>query len=382
MLRAQEGLASIRQFYYSLNRRIFSVLYHILNHLRDDISWFNVFKYITFRAMLAFLVTFVLTLILVPIFIQRLRTEGIKGQPIREDGPKDHEGKRGTPTMGGLVVVASVLISSFLFCDLTNLYVWLTILVMLGYGAIGFVDDWRKITMQNSNGLTEKQKMLSQLGIAAGVAIILLITGFSSNLSIPFIKDYALSLGVLFIPFSMLVIVGTSNAVNLTDGLDGLAIGPIITVAAVYGLFAYLGGHKTLADYLGVYHVFGAGEVTIIMAAVVAGALGFLWYNTYPAQVIMGDTGALALGGILGFAAVLTKHELVMIIAGGIFVVEALSVIIQRYYFKLTKKRVFKMAPIHHHFELLGWKEQKIVVRFWIISIVLALLTLTTLKIR
>lgn len=358
------------------------MLYHLLNQFRDDVTWLNVFRYITFRAMLAFLITFILTMVFEPVFIRRLKARGIKGQPIREDGPKDHEGKRGTPTMGGIVIIGATLISTILFCDLTNIYVWLTLVVMLGYAAIGFVDDWRKITEQNSKGLSERQKMLSQLGIAAAVSIILLLTGFSSNLTIPFLKDYALALGIFFVPFSVLVIVGTSNAVNLTDGLDGLAIGPIMTVAAAYGLFAYLGGHKTLSDYLGVYHVLGAGELSIILAAIVGGGLGFLWYNASPAQVFMGDTGALGLGGVLGFIAVLTKHELVLVLAGGIFVVEALSVLIQRYYYKMTKKRVFRMAPIHHHFELLGWPETKIVVRFWIVSIVLALMTLTTLKIR
>jgi phospho-N-acetylmuramoyl-pentapeptide-transferase len=285
--------------------------------------------------------------------------------------------------MGGVVMIAAVLISTILFCDLTNLYVFLSMVVLLAYTGLGFIDDWRKITKQTVEGVTEKQKLLFQFGVAAAVAVILMIAGFSTDLSIPFLKkDMAIPLGILFVPFAMLVIVGTSNAVNLTDGLDGLAIGPIITVAAAYGLFSYLGGHKELSEYLGLYHIQGAGELSIVLAAVCAAGLGFLWYNCSPAQIFMGDTGALALGGILGFIAVLTKHELVLIIAGGVFVVEALSVLIQRYYYKATKKRIFRMAPFHHHLELLGWPEQKIVVRFWIISIFLALITLTTLKIR
>lgn len=358
------------------------MLYHLLVSFKDELSALNVFKYITFRAMLSFLFTFALVMIIEPIFIRYLKTQGIKGQPIRDDGPKDHEGKKGTPTMGGAVIVSSVLVSSLLLCDLSNIYVWLTLFIMLAFAAIGFVDDWRKVTKQNSIGLSERAKLLWQFGIAAAALIVLVSVGFATELSVPFLKNYAIGLGLLFIPFSMLVIVGTSNAVNLTDGLDGLAIGPIMTVAMAYGLFAYLGGHKTLAEYLDVYHIAGAGEVSIILSAIVAGGLGFLWYNTYPAQVFMGDLGALSLGGVLGFVAVLTKHELVLLIAGGVFVVEALSVLIQRYYYKMTKKRVFRMAPIHHHFELLGLSEPKIIVRAWIISIVLALLTLTTLKIR
>ena len=332
--------------------------------------------------MVAFVFTFIVTIAVMPVFIARLKSLGIKGQPIRDDGPKDHFSKKGTPTMGGLVIVATVFLSSILFCDLSNLYVWLTLIVMVGFCVIGFFDDWRKITKQNSDGLTEKQKLLWQFGIAGAVAVILLLSGFSGQLEIPFLKEYVFSLSIFFIPFAAFVIVGTSNAVNFTDGLDGLAIGPIITVSGVYGLFAYFGGHKAIAEYLGVYHVVGAGELSIILSAIIAGGLGFLWYNCSPAQVFMGDTGALSLGAVLGFIAVLTKHELVLLIGGGIFVVEALSVIIQRYYYKMTKKRVFKMAPIHHHFELLGWPEQKVVIRFWVISVVLALVTLTTLKIR
>jgi phospho-N-acetylmuramoyl-pentapeptide-transferase len=358
------------------------MLYHLFSSLREHVSVLNLFKYITFRAMLAFVLTFVMTVVVMPIFIRKLKSLGVGGQPIRDDGPKDHFSKKGTPTMGGLVVVGAVLISSLLLCDLTSLHVWLTLFVMTGFCAIGFLDDWKKVTKQSADGLTERQKLFLQIGIAGLVSTVLLVSGFSSQLEIPFLKEYIISLSLFFIPFASLVIVGTSNAVNLTDGLDGLAIGPVMTVAATYGLFAYVGGHKQIADYLGVYHISGAGELSIILAAIVAGGLAFLWFNCSPAQIFMGDTGALALGATLGFVAVVTKHELVLIIAGGVFVVETLSVIIQRYYYKATKKRVFRMAPIHHHFELLGWPEQKVVVRFWIISIFLALLTLTTLKIR
>lgn len=332
--------------------------------------------------MVGFLFSFVITMASMPVFINWLKEKGIKGQPIRDDGPKDHVGKKGTPTMGGLVVILSVLLTSLLLCDLTNIYVWLTLGVMIGYAAIGLVDDWRKVAQQNSNGLTEREKMLWMIGLSTAAIGCLLTLGFSTSLSFPFTKEVVLNLSLFFIPFSVIVMVGTSNAVNLTDGLDGLAIGPVMTVAATYALFAYLCGHKTIADYLGVYHVLGAGELSIILTAAFAAGLGFLWYNTFPAQVFMGDTGALGLGALLGFVAIITKHELVLIIAGGVFVIEALSVLIQRYYYKMTKKRVFRMAPIHHHFELSGWSEPKIIVRFWIISIVLALVSLTTLKIR
>jgi phospho-N-acetylmuramoyl-pentapeptide-transferase len=330
--------------------------------------------------MLAFLFAFVLVLFIQPRFIKKIKAFG--GQPIRDDGPKDHFSKAGTPTMGGLVPIVSIVISALLFCDLTNIYVWLTIFVALAYAALGFMDDWKKITKQNTKGVSGKSKLFWQTLIALVVVGVLLSNNFSTYLQVPFFKSLSLDLGYFFIIFTLLVLVGTSNAVNLTDGLDGLAIGPIMTVAATYGLFTYLAGHKELADYLGIFYVPGVGEVAIILSALVAGGLGFLWYNTFPAQVFMGDVGALAFGGTLGFVAVLIKQEIVLVIAGGIFVIEALSVIIQRYYYKLTKKRVFKMAPIHHHFELLGWTEPKIIVRFWILSIVLALVALTTLKLR
>jgi len=358
------------------------MLYHLLFPLHEEISWLNLFRYQTFRAALAFLFTFVFVLALEPVFISRLKRLGVKGQPIREEGPRDHKSKSGTPTMGGLVVVCGVLVSTLLFTDLTNLFVWLVVLVIISFASLGFLDDWKKISRQDPKGVPGKVKLLWQAGTALIVAGILMWSGFSTELTFPFLKNITWELGFLFLPFVMIVIMGTSNAVNLTDGLDGLAIGPIMTVAGAYAFLAYLVGHAHFADYLGVFYVAGVGDLTIILSAVVAGGLGFLWYNTFPAQVFMGDVGALSLGGIIGVIAVLVKQEILLVVAGGIFVVEALSVIIQRYSYKWRGKRVFLMAPIHHHFELKGWSEPKIIVRFWIISIVLALLSLTTLKLR
>lgn len=360
------------------------MLYHFFyEFLSPRISEFNVFRYQTFRATMAFLFSFFVVLLVQPVFIRWLQARGVKGQPIRDDGPKDHITKQGTPTMGGLVVVATVVLSALLFCDLTSIHVWLTIAVIVAFAWLGFIDDWRKITKQDSyKGLSERGKLLSQAGISGAAALVLYFVDFPSVLTVPFFKDIAIPLGVMFIPFVMLVVVGTSNAVNLTDGLDGLAIGPTMTVAFTYAVFCYVTGHAEIAKYLQISHIPELGEVSIILAAVFAAGLGFLWYNTFPAQVFMGDTGALALGGVLGFVAVLAKQELLLVISGGVFVIEALSVLIQRYYYKLTKKRVFRMAPIHHHFELLGWAEPKIIVRFWIVSLVLALLSLSTLKLR
>lgn len=359
------------------------MLYHLLyQYLSESFTWLNVFKYQTFRAMASFLFSFIFVLAVEPIFIARLGRMGIKGQPIRDDGPAAHMVKKGTPTMGGLVIILSVICSTLLFCDLTTVRVWIALFVMLGYAAIGFVDDWRKVTQQSSKGLSEREKLLCQCGIAGIGAAAVMAFGYSSDLTVPFLKGVILPLGLLFIPFVMLVVVATSNAVNITDGLDGLAIGPVMTVAFAYAVFAYTSGHLEIAKYLQLQHVTGAGELCIMLAAICAGGLGFLWYNTFPAQIIMGDTGALALGGVLGMIAVLVKQELVMVVAGGIFVIEALSVIIQRYSYKWRRKRVFKMAPIHHHFELKGWAEPTITVRFWIISIVLALVSLSTLKLR
>jgi len=358
------------------------VLYSWFLSLQSEYSWLNVFRYITFRAMLAFLFSFTFVLVVQPFFISYLRKAGHRGQPIRNDGPKSHEIKKGTPTMGGLVVVLGVLVSILLLTDLTNAYIWLGLGIMVSLAALGFVDDARKVFLQNSAGVSGPVKLIWQTSLALLVGYILFKLGFSTDLHVPFLKEFVIDLGWWFIPFVALVIVGTSNAVNLTDGLDGLAIGPIMTVAVTYGFFAYLSGHEKFAEYLSIPYINGVGELTIFLSAIFAAGLGFLWYNTFPAQVFMGDIGALSLGGVLGLIAVMVKQELVLIVAGGVFVLEACSVIIQRYYFKLTKKRVFKMAPIHHHYELKGWAEPKIIVRFWIISIVLALISLTTLKLR
>ena len=354
------------------------MVYHLLY------SWFeiNIFRYQTFRAACAFVFTFAFVLALQPLFIERLKKIGIKGQPIREEGPKDHFNKKGTPTMGGVVMIAGMFLSSLLFSDLSSQYVWMVLLVMVAYAGLGFLDDWKKVTKQDSGGVSGKVKLAWQFGVALLLGVFLYADGFPSGLTFPFFKDLFVQLGVFFIPFVMIVVVGCSNAVNLTDGLDGLAIGPIMTVAAAYAAFAYITGHAEFSAYLDIVGIPGVGELAIILSSLVAGGLGFLWYNTFPAQVFMGDVGALSLGGVLGAVAVLVKQEILLVIAGGVFVVEALSVIIQVYYFKATGKRIFRMAPIHHHFELKGWPEPKVIVRFWIISIVLAIVALTTLKIR
>lgn len=331
--------------------------------------------------MVAFFVAFVLVLLLQPRFIRWFRERKI-GQPIRDDGPQSHLSKAGTPTMGGLVVVLAVVGSTLLFADLTNVYIWITVVLTLSYAILGFTDDYKKIQVQR--GIRAKTKLLWQIGIALGLmsALRLLEPGFSMTLNIPFLKHAQINLGWWFIPFATLVIVGCSNAVNLTDGLDGLVAGPLMTVAFAYGIFAYVSGHARIAEYLHIPFIPGCGDLSIFAAAMVAGGLGFLWFNAFPAQVFLGDVGALAMGGALGMLAILTKQELLLVVAGGVFVLEALSVIMQVFWFKLTGKRVFKMAPLHHHFELLGLAEPKIIVRCWIISIVLAIVALASLKLR
>jgi phospho-N-acetylmuramoyl-pentapeptide-transferase len=358
------------------------LLFELQALLGDINPVLNLLRYQTFRAMAAFLTTFIFVLLVEPRFIAWLKQKGVAGQPIREDGPAQHFSKKGTPTMGGAVMIVGILLSCLLFCDLGNNLVIVTVLVLASTALLGFYDDWAKVTKQNSKGISGPQKLFWQFAIAGSAAFYLRSSGFSSELTIPFFKGLNFDLGILFVLFASIVIVGSSNAVNLTDGLDGLATGPIMTTAATYAVFAYLTGNIKAADYLGIPYVAGAGELSIILAAVVSAGLGFLWYNTFPAQVFMGDMGALGLGAILGISAVIVKQEIVLIIAGGVFVVEALSVIIQRYYYKATKKRVFRMAPIHHHFELAGLPEPKIIVRFWIVSIVLAILSLTSLKLR
>jgi phospho-N-acetylmuramoyl-pentapeptide-transferase len=359
------------------------MLYHICNALREHSGIFNVVRYLTFRSMLAFFLTIALVLILEPRFIRWFRVKYL-GQPIRDDGPQSHLSKKGTPTMGGLVVVLAVVLSTFLLCDLTNLYVWSTLGLTLGYAGLGFADDFLKVSKQNTKGVSARTKLAWQFGLAFFFVLILFLfaEGFSSQVTVPVFKNIVVDLGWWFIPFAAVVIVGCSNAVNLTDGLDGLVIGPVMTVAFAYGIFAYVSGNAKIAEYLQIAYVSGAGDLSIFAAAVVAGGLGFLWFNSFPAQVFMGDVGALALGGALGMLSIVTKQELILLLAGGVFVTEALSVILQVISFKLTGKRILRMAPLHHHFELNGMSEPKIIVRCWIISIVLAILSLATLKLR
>ena len=358
------------------------MLYHLLYPLHTEFSVLYIFRFITFRTIYATITALVIAFILGPWLIAKLQNLQI-GQSIRKVGPESHFKKEGTPTMGGTLILAAIVLPTLLWADLTNVYVWVTLLVTVGFGAVGFVDDYRKVKKRNSDGLSARQKMFWLMGISLAAGIILYCyPSFRTTLAFPFFKGLAPNLGLFYIPFAMLVIVGTSNAVNLTDGLDGLAIGPMIIASGTYLIFAYLAGNAKLSEYLQISSVQGAGELAVLCGAMVGAGLGFLWFNTYPAQVFMGDVGSLSLGGALGTIAVITKQEIVLVIVGGIFVVEALSVIFQVTSFRLYGKRIFRMAPIHHHFELKGWPEPKIIVRFWIISIILALVALSTLKLR
>lgn len=317
-----------------------------------------------------------------PSFIAGLKSRQLK-QSIRNDGPQSHLSKQGTPTMGGALILLSIFIPTVLWADMQNIYVWSSLFICVGFGLIGYFDDYLKVSKKNPKGLKGRTRLMLEFFLAFIVMFIIYKDGdLGTTLDLPFFKGEGIDLGVFYIPFSMLVIVGTANAVNLTDGLDGLAIGPVMICALTLGLLAYVCGHFKIAQYLQIPFVKGAGELAIVSATVAAAGLGFLWYNTYPAQVFMGDVGSLSLGGILGMIAVLTKNEILMVLLGGIFVIEALSVIIQVASFKLTGKRIFKMAPLHHHFELKGWAEPKVIVRFWIISILLSILSLSTLKLR
>jgi phospho-N-acetylmuramoyl-pentapeptide-transferase len=358
------------------------MLYLLLYPLHTDWPVFNVFKYITFRTIYSVLTALVICFILGPPLIRALSRYQI-GQPVRDDGPKTHFGKKGTPTMGGVLILFAILVASLLWADLTSPYVWVVLVTVLGFGAIGFWDDYRKVIRKNPKGLAPRHKLMLQVVVAGAVTLYLFgAADFDTTLAVPFLKGVHPDLGWLFVPFAIVVIVGTSNAVNLTDGLDGLAIGPVMIAAATYLAIVYLSGHAVFAEYLQIPHIPGTGELAILCGAMVGAAIGFLWFNTYPASVFMGDVGSLPLGAALGAIAVTSKHELVLVLVGGIFVVETVSVIFQVAYFKMTGKRIFLMAPIHHHFELKGWQEPKIIVRFWIISIVLALLALSTLKLR
>ena len=358
------------------------MLYHYLLPLYTSYSFFNVFRYITFRTIYAAITALLIAFIIGPWLIRLLRERQI-GQTIRRDGPESHLAKEGTPTMGGVLVLLATIIPTLLWANLTNPYIWIAVLVMAGFGALGFADDYTKVIRKNSKGLSPKTKLFFQFTLAILAAwFIHMDLGINNTLTIPFFKNLRPDLGYFYIPFIVLVIVGASNAVNLTDGLDGLAIGPAAITAATYMLFAYLAGHIKIASYLQIQYVPGVGELAVFCGAMVGAGLGFLWFNAYPAQVFMGDTGSLAIGAALGVIAVMVKQEIVLALVGGIFVIEALSVIFQVTSFKTRRKRVFRMAPLHHHFELEGWKEPKIIVRFWIISIILALLAISTLKIR
>lgn len=360
------------------------MLYNLLYSLHTWFSPFNVFRYITFRTAMAILTALIISFLIGPWLIRRLRNFSVT-QQIRDDGPKTHLSKSSTPTMGGILIIMSIMISLLLWADLSNIYIWVMILSLIGFGLIGFSDDYLKIKRRNHKGLKACYKFGAQLTLALIIGIMLYMNPkdpYSDVLSIPFFKRWLFDLGWFYIPFSIVVIVGSSNAVNLTDGIDGLAIGLVAIAILANGVLVYISSHKGLAQYLQVLYLPGIGELTVFCGAMLGASLGFLWYNAYPASVFMGDVGSLSLGGSLGTLAVITKHEIVLAIVGGIFVIETFSVILQVASFKLTGRRIFKMAPIHHHFELKGWPEPKVIVRFWIIGIILALLSLTTLKVR
>lgn len=365
------------------------MLYEWLAPLSDEYQIFNLLNYLTFRAGAALMTAMIVAFILGPRMINLLRSKQGKGQPIRDDGPEGHIiQKAGTPTMGGLLILLSVVISTLLWGDIRNPFLWTVFLVTVSYGAIGFYDDYLKVSRQNPKGFSGKIKLVLEISIAAVACYVLTNVfpqtpdNFSTGLAIPFMKNTLINLGIFFIPFGCLVIVGASNAVNLTDGLDGLAIVPVMIACMSLAMIAYFVGNSIYSTYLGIPYVVGSSEITIFLSAIIGAGLGFLWYNAPPAMVFMGDTGSLALGGALGVTAVAIKHEIVLAVIGGLFVLEAVSVIVQVASFKLTGKRVFRMAPIHHHYEKKGWAEPTIVIRFWIIAIVLALIGLSTLKLR
>ncbi len=359
------------------------MLYHFLFPLHMSLAIFNVFRYITFRTIYAGITAMLICLIVGPWVIRKLSYLQI-GQYIREDGPQSHQKKAGTPTMGGTLIVFAVVVSTLLWTDLTNFNVWVALGVTVGCAGIGFADDYLMQIQKRNKGLSVRQKFGLQVLLAAAAgAVLCMSSNFSTQVTLPFFKNLSPDLGWGYVLFAILVIVGTSNAVNLTDGLDGLATGPMIVAAVTYMIFAYVAGHARIAEYLQLPHVVGCGELAVFCGALAGAGLGFLWFNTYPAQVFMGDVGSLSMGGALGIVAVITKQEILLILVGGLFVIEALSVIFQVGFFKMTHgRRIFRMAPLHHHFELKGWPEPKVIVRFWIIAITLALISLSTLKLR
>ncbi len=361
------------------------MLLYLTEYLAQFESGFNVFSYLTMRAILGALTALIISFIVGPRMIRSLSVNQL-GQPVREDGPETHLLKAGTPTMGGALILTAISVATVLWADLENHFVWIVLFVTLSFGVIGYVDDYKKLVLQNPAGISAKQKLFWQSSAAIIAAIALYVTAtdevVQTSLLIPYFKDLSIPLGMFQLAVTYIFIVGFSNAVNLTDGLDGLAIMPTVLVGGALGLFAYVTGNTNFSEYLGIPYVAGTGEVTVFCAAMAGAGLGFLWFNTYPAQVFMGDIGALSLGAALGAVAVVVRQEIVLAIMGGVFVVETLSVIIQVASFKLTGKRVFRMAPLHHHFELKGWAEPKVIVRFWIITVILVLVGLASLKIR
>ncbi|MEO7385603.1 MAG: phospho-N-acetylmuramoyl-pentapeptide-transferase [Gammaproteobacteria bacterium] len=356
----------------------------LAEYLKPYVSGFNALTYLTLRAILGALTALAISLLLGPGLIRRLTHRQI-GQTVRDDGPQSHLQKAGTPTMGGTLILLAIIVSTLLWADLRSLFVWIVVGVTVAYGLVGFADDYRKLVLRNPKGLSARKKLFWQSLVAIGVAVVLYLRADSPQstaLLVPYFKDVLIPLGWLFIPFVYLVIVGSSNAVNLTDGLDGLAIMPTVLVGGALGIFAWVAGNAIFARYLGVPYVAGAGELVVFCAALAGAGLGFLWFNAYPAQVFMGDIGALSLGGALGAVAVIVRQEVVLLIMGGIFVAETVSVMMQVASFKMTGKRIFRMAPLHHHFELKGWPEPRVIVRFWIITVILVLVGLSSLKIR
>lgn len=360
-------------------------MFYLLGGLGDEYIFLNLFRYLTFRSGGAVVTALLISFLLGPYLIRWLKSQQPNGQPIRDDGPRRHFEKAGTPTMGGFLILLASIAATLLWADLRNGYVWTILLIMVGFGAIGFVDDYLKLTQRNVRGLPGKVKLASEIvvGTLAALWIMQLTrTPLATSLALPFFKDFLLDLGWFFLPMAVLVMVGSSNAVNLTDGLDGLAIVPVMIATGCFAVIAYLVGNAVFANYLQIHHVPGTGEFAVFCGALVGAGLGFLWYNAPPAMVFMGDTGSLSMGGALGGISVITKHELVLAIIGGLFVLETVSVIVQVVSFRLTGRRVFRMAPLHHHFEQKGWAEPTIVIRFWIIASVLALVGLSTLKLR
>ncbi len=360
------------------------MLYHLAQLLQDFYSGFNVFNYLTFRAILGVLTALLISLLIGPRMIRKLTQYNI-GQTVRDDGPETHFSKAGTPTMGGALILVAIGVSTLLWSDLTNRYTWVVLAVTFAFGVIGWIDDYRKLVKRDPKGLIARYKYAAQSCVALVVAVYLYVSAspVETQLIVPVFKNLVFQLGpVAFVLLTYFVIVGASNAVNLTDGLDGLAILPTVMVGGALGVFAYLSGHSVFADYLAIPYIPGVGELVIFCGALVGAGLGFLWFNTYPAQVFMGDVGALALGAALGTVAVLVRQELVLFIMGGVFVMETVSVILQVGSYKLTGKRIFRMAPLHHHFELKGWPEPRVIVRFWIITVILVLVGLATLKVR